>query len=225
MRRATKRGHACSSMTCTARVPFERDRRWRNVEHVHRRAGDRRDFAGDAGERQAVRAVGRELQRDQRVVKRQRLAQRSPRRERGIEHEQSARVVVDPQFPGRAQHAARFDAAHRRALDFESAGKRRAFQRAWHGHSCRGVGRAADDLQRLAAARIDGANAQPVGVRVRRDLVDSAPRRRAQTAVRRAWWPRPPDPTSSAGRTTTSVGSGGSHSVRSQSSENFIAAG
>ena len=57
------------------------------------------DVARDAGDRQAIGAVGRDLQRDQRVVERERVAQRAfPARSDGIERQETARIVARAQF-------------------------------------------------------------------------------------------------------------------------------
>ena len=142
----------------------------------------------------------------------------------GVEREQAARVVVDAELLGRAQHAARFDAAHRRALDREAAGQRRAFERA-RAPACRPPRWAR--RRRSAASR-----------RRRRRRCTRAAGRRSDAARPRRCAPTTTLANGGAAGAASStsrpdivsvshsaaVDSGGLHIVRSQSSENFIAA-
>jgi hypothetical protein len=127
-----------------------------------------------ARDRQAIRAVGRDLERDQHVVEIERGAQRHPGLQRGVERQQSARVLVDAELLRGAQHALRFDAAHRGALDRESAGQHGAFQGHRREHAGGGVRRTADDLELLGRAYVDDANAQAIGVGMLRQRIDAA---------------------------------------------------
>jgi hypothetical protein len=80
---------------------------------------DRRDVARDAEHRQAIAAVGRELEREVDVVEIEVLADVAP--DRRIARARGARVVLrKPELARRAQHAARFDAAQLRLLDLQA---------------------------------------------------------------------------------------------------------
>ena len=85
----------------------------------------RGDVAREADHRQAIRAIRRDLERDQRVVERERCAKIGAdcgiRRQR----EEPGGVVGDAELLRRAQHSRRFDAAHRGLADREAAGKQR----------------------------------------------------------------------------------------------------
>ena len=124
-----------------------------------RRAGQRRDLARDAVDAERMRQVGRELEREDGVVELQPLADVGAQRRVGGQLEQAAVVVGDLQFARRAQHAAALDAAQLADADLEGlavlAGRQLG---ADHGqrHLEPGarIGRAADDLQRLAGRRM-----------------------------------------------------------------------
>ncbi len=90
----------------------------------------------------------------------------------GGQGEQARRVVVDAEFLRRAQHPLRRDPAYGGRLDRHAARKQRADQRAGHLHAGRRVGRAAHDGQRRAGTGVDRAQAQPVGVGMRRHRLD-----------------------------------------------------
>jgi hypothetical protein len=78
-----------------------------------------RDVARDAEHRQAIAAVGRELEREVDVVEIEVLADVAP--DRRIARARGARVVLrKPELARRAQHAARFDAAQLRLLDLQA---------------------------------------------------------------------------------------------------------
>ena len=98
-----------------------------------------------------------------------------------------------------------------------------AFQRARHEHADGGVRRAADDLQLLVAARVDDAHAQAIGIGVRRRpcrcCADDDVRERRRG--RRGLLDLEARHRQLVAKLPRSI-SGGSHSVRSQCSENFI---
>ena len=89
----------------------------------------------------------------------------------------------------------RLDAAHRRALDREAAGQH-ARRRARTAPSCRRRrwARRRRSCSALAAAGVDRAHAQAVGVRDAARRARCARRRRRRTAARRARRPRPRGP-------------------------------
>src|SRR5204863_3885555 len=86
------------------------DRRRRERRLLQRRAGQRRDFARDAIDAQAMTEVRGELQRQQRVVEQQVLADVLPDWGLGIEDQQAAVIVGQLQLARRAQHALALDA-------------------------------------------------------------------------------------------------------------------
>ena len=88
--------------------------------------------------------------------------------------ERSARIVVDAEFPGRAQHAARFDTPHRCTLDQHAAGQHCAFQCTGREHAGDGIRRAAHDLQRFMAPDINLTYPQTIGVGMRIDAFEAA---------------------------------------------------
>ena len=167
-------GRPAASSIRTSRVVGVRDRRHAASGQRQRRAGDRGDFARDAGERQAIGTIGRELDREQRIVERERLAEIPPAgASAAARGARSRRRTIRARAPSTAcpcDSTPRI-VARRIAL---AAGQLRAFERAWHAHAGRGVRRAADDLQQLARADVDRAHPQPVGVRVRRNADDLA---------------------------------------------------
>ena len=138
-----------------------------------------------------------------------------------VERQQAAGVVGQPELLRGAEHAVRLDAAHRRALDRESAGQHRAFERARREHARGGVRRAADDRS-CRAADVDHA--------------DATADRRSGAAPPLRFWRRPRAENGGRGAATSSTSRpaivsashsapceiGGSHSVRSQRSENFM---
>ena len=79
-------------------------------------------------------------------------------------------VLGEPELACRAEHAFALDAAQARAPDFR-AGQASTDARKRHLHAGAHVGRAAHDLETLAA-RVYGADGELVGVRVARHLDD-----------------------------------------------------
>ncbi len=151
---------------------IERDGHSSGGRHRQRRAGQRGHFARHAQNRQAVGAVGRQLECEQRVVQVQRFADGlAGHHVRG--QFQEARVVLrQTQFARRAQHAGGLHAAHLGHADLHASGQFRAHAGERHLQAGGRVGRATHDLQAFARAVVDLANAQLVGVRVRGDFDD-----------------------------------------------------
>ncbi len=136
-------------------------------------------------DRQAVGAVRRELQREQRVVERERFAQR------GTRDQIVGSAQADPRASSssaellrRAQHAVRSTPRIGRALDRDAVRQRCAFERA-SGASMPAAAFGAPHTicQRLGIASVDRAHAQPIGVRMRRDAFDARRRRRSKAAA------------------------------------------
>ena len=132
-------------------------------------------FARNAEDRQRMAQIGRELEREQRVVQVQPLSQVGPHRCVGRQLQQPGAFAGDLQLLGRAQHAVALDPTQLAQFDREGlAVFTRRQQRAHRGQryldTHAGIGRAADDLQRAVGAvrtGIDAAHAQAVGVGVR----------------------------------------------------------
>ena len=130
----------------------------------------RRDFAGDAGQRQAIGTIRRQLELEQIVVEIEILADRLTDRRIGRQHQQAGRVFGNAEFLGRTEHAGGLDAAHLGDLDREVAGQSGAGQGARHAQADGDIRRTADDGRRLAATGIDLADIQTVGIRMLDDF-------------------------------------------------------
>ncbi|MNM61670.1 hypothetical protein D3C81_729750 [compost metagenome] len=123
-------------------------------------------------DRQAVRLVRRQLDRENLIIQIQILT--NILADRGVvrQDHQAAVVLGQLQFARRAQHAVAFHAAQLADLDLER--RTACFRRRQHGadHGARhqdarlDVGRAADDLERLAGAGIHLADVEAVSVGV-----------------------------------------------------------
>ena len=136
--------------------------------HRHRRQRyvvDGADFAGQAGERQAVTAVRGQADLDGVVVQLQVGADVLADRRVSRQLEQTGVLFADLQFLGRAEHAEGLDATQLGFLDLEVARQFGADHGEGNLQARAHVGRAADDLEGLAAVA-DLADAQLVGVRM-----------------------------------------------------------
>ena len=123
------------------------------------------EIAGDAVDAGAVGPVGREIDLDHRLAERGIVSVAFPDRRVGRQIDDAVMVVGELQLGFRHQHAAAFDAAD--GADGERdvlAGDEGAGRREHALHAGARVGRAAHDLDRLAVAGIDHADAQAVGV-------------------------------------------------------------
>ncbi|MDT4829886.1 hypothetical protein FQZ97_633200 [compost metagenome] len=134
------------------------------------RAGDRRivectHFAGEAGKAQAVATVGGQAQFDDHVIQAEVGADVLAHGGVGGQFHQAVVVIADLQFGGRAEHAVGLDATQLGLLDLEVAGQFGADHGEGDLQAGAHVGRAAHDLEGLAAVA-DLADAQLVGVRV-----------------------------------------------------------
>ncbi len=126
-------------------------------------AGQRRDFARDADERQAVSTVRREFERDQRVIESKVAADVLADGCIGRQGQQAAVIRGQPEFARRTEHAETLDAAHLGFLDCD-ARQLRADQCAGYDHVLRHIRRAANDLQHAVLAGIDFAEFQLVSI-------------------------------------------------------------
>ena len=130
-----------------------------------RRRGDRVDLAGDAPDAEAVDPVRRHLQLQHRLGDRQHLGQRRPRRRPLLQLHDPVSFAAQLQLGDREDHPFRADPPQLRFAQLLAAGHPCPRQRHRHGLASGDVGGAADD-RALAIAGVDGADPQPVGVRV-----------------------------------------------------------
>ena len=158
-----------------------RVRRWHRFDRrrPQRGASQRRQLTGHAEHAQCMGQVGRELQGEHRVVELEHVAHICANRRLGRQFEQATMVFAQLQFAGRAQHALAFDTAQLTQLDQERLAvlARRQFgadQGARHLDADPRVRRTTDDVQQAAAANIDLAHAQAIGIRMLDRLPDFA---------------------------------------------------
>ena len=94
---------------------------------------ERRHFARQAFDAQAIGAVGRDFERHQHIIERQIIADILPHRRIGRQNVQTVHTVIrQVQFVGGTQHAVRGLPAHFGGLDFEVARQHRARQSTRH---------------------------------------------------------------------------------------------
>ena len=133
-----------------------------------RQAASSRELARDPEHAEAVAAVRRHVDLEDRVGESQVVGERVAERRVAVEQQQAVRLVRQLELLARAQHPVRLHAAQLCGADRLAAGQRRAHARERRLDPCRDVRRAADNLHALAAV-IDGADREPIGVRVARD--------------------------------------------------------
>ena len=151
--------------------------RLRVVDRLQGRARQGRQFTRNTVHAQAVRQVGRQLQREQGVVQVQVFANVLPQGRIHRQLQQAAGIVVDAQLLGRAQHAVAGHAAQFADLDLErlaigTGGQLCTHRRARNANAHARVGRAADDVQQLRATYIHLAHAQAIRVGVLHGFFD-----------------------------------------------------
>ena len=130
----------------------------------------RREVARDAAHGEAIGAVRRHLDVEHRVVEPDDLCVGPADREAGGELDDALAVLGESELPARAQHAVRGDAAYAACLQFHAAARDdRARRREDAEHAGARIGRAAYHLD-FARPRIDGAEAQLVGIGMRLGL-------------------------------------------------------
>ena len=144
---------------------------------LQRRTGQGRHFAGNAVHAQAMRQIGRQLQRHQGVVQIQVLANILTQRRISGQLQQTAMVVGYLQLFGRAQHALAFHAAQLADFDQErfAVFTRRQFSPhhgARHTDAHAGIGRTTNNVQQGALPHVHLAHAQAVGVGVLHGFLD-----------------------------------------------------
>ena len=150
---------------------LQRHRRGCKCGLLQRRTGQGRHFARNAVDAQAVRQIGRELQREQHVVQTQLLADVAAHHRVVGEFEQTTALFRDLQFLGRTQHALALNATQLAELDGKrlavfTGRQHRAHRGTRHLDAGTRVGCATDDVQWGALPDVDLAHAQAVGVRV-----------------------------------------------------------
>ena len=128
---------------------------------------ERRHFARQAFDAQAIGAVGRDFERHQHIIERQIIADILPHRRIGRQNVQAVHTVIgQAQFIGGTQHAVRGLPAHFGGLDFKVARQHRTRQSTRHLDAGGHIRRTAHDLNQLARAGIHLGNIQAVGIRV-----------------------------------------------------------
>ena len=137
------------------------------------------NFPRDAINAQAVRQIGRELEREQHVIELEVLADVLPQRRIGSQFEQTTLVFRQLEFPRRAQHAPAFDAAQLAHLDEEGCAifagwQFGAHQRARHLDADSGIGCSTNNGEQTALPHINLAHAQAVGIRMLHGFHDFA---------------------------------------------------
>jgi len=130
-----------------------------------RQASEGGEFAGKAKVAEKIGAVRRDLEIEENVRGIELIEGRADRRINRHD-EQAAVIVAKSEFFAAAHHAERIDAAQFAFFDGESAGQNGTWECKRHFVACFEVFRTADDLARRAAAVIDLADAEFVGVRV-----------------------------------------------------------
>jgi hypothetical protein len=122
------------------------------------------DLAGDAVDREAVRAVGCDLELDHVAAERQHVAQRRARDRAVVEHEDALMLAAQGDLVGCEDHALAQHAPQPRRAERTTVGQHRAGAR--HGDRLPGrhIGRATDDRCRLRLADLHLADAQAIGI-------------------------------------------------------------
>ncbi len=124
-----------------------------------------REIAGDAVHAGAIGPVRREVDLDQRIVELGPLRKACPDRRVSRQLDDAVVIVGDLQLGFRDQHAPAFDVADLADPERDVlAGDEGAGRREHADHAGARVRRAAHDLDRLAVAGIDHADAQPIGI-------------------------------------------------------------
>ena len=163
---------ACEARAGGRRLESDREPLTRGVCHGferwrrHLACDDRRDLARDAQHRQHVAAIRRHVERQDRVVEGERIAQRRPGHEFVGQLEDALVLLRQPEFARGAKHAVRLDAAQLCPADHAAAGEPRTHDGQRCFHASADVGRPAYDLQHCRAAARDLADGQLVGVGV-----------------------------------------------------------
>ena len=132
-----------------------------------RRAGHRRDLAGEPDDRQRVAAVRLDVDVEHDVAVE--VGQRAPERRVRGQDQDPVGVGGQAELVARAEHAVADDAHLLGPLDPPVAGQDRAGQRHRDALAGGDVRRAADDLERLAVTDRDPRQRQPVGARMALD--------------------------------------------------------
>ena len=165
-----------------------------DVRRLQRRAGQRRDFAGDAVDAERMRQVGRELEREQRVVEAQpaRGCRRPPARRRPAPAGRHGRRTASARAPSTACRSFRRRAACRHRSRTACRRRRAAAPRPTMASGTLMPARALGAPQTICSGApwpaLDLAHVQTVGLRVRfgrQDLGhdDAAERRRQRPGV------------------------------------------
>ena len=151
-------------------------RNHRRLDGLKRAEPRRRQVAGDAVHAHRVLPVRRDGDVDHRIVQLRISGEARPHRRVRGQLDDPVMLVAKLQLADRAHHAAALDAADRRHFQGQVAARHIGARRAEHALESRPrIGRAADHLDGLAGAGIDGQHLELVRLRVRRcgqDLAD-----------------------------------------------------
>ena len=165
--RAAKEGRAAIGI-----VGADRQRAGEAARHgLHRNRLQRAkagggQIAGDPINAHAVRTVGRDRHVEHRI-RAVIIGEIGADRRIGRQLDDPVVIVTQLQFAGGAHHAVAFDPADRALFQLEPAGGNDRTGKAQHADQTRaGIGRAANDLQRIAIAGIDREDLQLVGIGV-----------------------------------------------------------
>ena len=128
---------------------------------------------------QAMRQIGRELEREEQIVEREDVADIGTQGRIVVQLQQSLVVFAELEFARRAEHALALDATQLAELDQEGlailTGRQLGpHQRAGHLDADARVGRTADDVEQRIPADVDLAYAQAVRVGMLHGLLDLA---------------------------------------------------
>ena len=139
-------------------------RRVERLEAPHPCGGE---VAGDAADPRAIGAVRGEADPDCRIADAERFGGGIARGKIAVEVDDSLMLVGQAELALRTQHAAALDTPDLRLLELHAGTWNDASRACEHAlHAGTRVGRAAHHVEALAAADIDGADAEPVGVGV-----------------------------------------------------------
>ncbi len=156
----------------------------RGIERHHLAAECGGHVEGDAAHAETVGPVGRELDLDARIGQAQEIGDRGAQWCIAWQFQQTRRIGVHAQLPGRTQHAVGVHAAQPGRLDRDPADVGPDHRQRRDQPRTR-IGRAAHDLQVLAKSGIDLAHLQAVGLRMPGAVDDARHDHLVQTLAQR----------------------------------------
>ncbi len=132
-------------------------------QRTQRTVGETADLAGDAAHTGAVGPVGRQVHLDHRVAQVEGLGERATGLQLCVQVENAAVVLVQAQFPRRAEHARGGDTSHLGLLDLGAVRQFDPGAGQGRNHAGLDIGRTADHLD-AAVAIVHLADRQLVGI-------------------------------------------------------------